>query len=169
MWAYFSISGRGWCALGCVHMCAHTSSVIRTHLPRPEIKKYALITFYRSVQMWTHTSSASFIQHISYAFCNTTALKLKLIHGFLMCRTRYWRCMSVLHLFVVLFYCCKLINIHWSYTRLKRNRKRARTQNKDIWWLPGFTIFLISSPQPYTTAVPIEKNVSLSIWHISLI
>jgi len=44
-------------ALGCVHMCAHTSSVIRTHHPRPEIEKYALITFYRSVQMCTHTSS----------------------------------------------------------------------------------------------------------------
>jgi len=35
-------------------MCAHTSSAIRTHLPRTEIEKYALITFYRSVQMCMH-------------------------------------------------------------------------------------------------------------------
>ena len=38
-------------------MCAQTSSVIRTHLLCPEIEKYALITFYKSVQMCTHTSS----------------------------------------------------------------------------------------------------------------
>jgi len=46
-------------------MCAHTSSVIRTHHPRPEIEKYALITFYRSVQMCTHTSSAIRVLHPS--------------------------------------------------------------------------------------------------------
>jgi len=42
-------------------MCAHTSSAIRTHDPRPEIENYALITFYRSVQMYTHTCLSSII------------------------------------------------------------------------------------------------------------
>ena len=46
----------------CSHVCAQ-SSVIRTHHLRPEIKKYALITFYRSVQMCTHTSSAIRVLH----------------------------------------------------------------------------------------------------------
>ena len=44
-------------------MCAHTSSVIRTHLPRTEIEINALITFNRSVQMCTHTSSAIRVLH----------------------------------------------------------------------------------------------------------
>jgi len=44
-------------------MCAHTSSAIRTHLPRTEIEINALITFNRSVQMCTHTSSAFRVLH----------------------------------------------------------------------------------------------------------
>ena len=35
----------------------------RTHHPRPEIENNALITFYRSVQMCTHTSSAFRVLH----------------------------------------------------------------------------------------------------------
>jgi len=52
------------CALSLVRLCSHACAhVIRTHQPRPEIEKYALITFYRSVQMCTHTSSAIRVLH----------------------------------------------------------------------------------------------------------
>jgi len=49
--------------VGGVHMWTHTSSAIRTHPPRPVIEKSTLITFYRIVQICTHTSSAICVLH----------------------------------------------------------------------------------------------------------
>ena len=52
--------------LGGVHMCAHTSSAIRTHLPSTEIEINALsllfIEVFRCVRT-RHPPSASFIRH----------------------------------------------------------------------------------------------------------
>jgi len=81
--------------------------------------------------------------------------------GFWCFRTRYWRFMSVLHLFVVMFHCFKLINTYWSYTQCKEQKKRAiehKIKRYYDYQSAGLITFLISSPQHLPPAVLIEKQ-----------
>jgi len=51
--------------------------------------------------------------------------------------------MSVLHLFVVMFYCFEVINIHLSYTRLKEqtNVLEHKIKKYDDYLSAGLTTF----------------------------
>jgi len=69
--------------------------------------------------------------------------------------------MSELHLFVAMFHCFKLINIYWSYTRLKEQKKRAIENNikrYNDYQSAGLITFLISLTQHLPPAVIIEKQ-----------
>jgi len=68
-----------------------------------------------------------------------------------------------------MFYCFKLINIYWSYTRLKEQKKRAiehKIKRYNYYQSADLFTFLISSPQHLPPAILINKTkVSVSIRH----
>ena len=80
--------------------------------------------------------------------------------GFLLLRTRYWRFMSVLHLFVVMFHCFNykyLLKLH----TVKGTEKRAieyKIKRYNDYQSASLITFLISSPQHLPPAVLIEKQ-----------
>ena len=81
-------------------------------------------------------------------------------------------CQCYTSLLLILLHCFKLINIYWSYTRLKKQKKRAKEHKiirYNYYQSAGLITFLISSPQHLPWCSHWKTKVSVSIWHKSLI